>query len=72
MCGVKNLATERTLSRRLKRFTPKTITILNQLNSFLVLQTLAMLELARVTLNFDGTVDLPPVSVRGKLEKLCV
>lgn len=56
ICGVKNLATERTLSRWLKRFTPDTISILNQLNSFLVLQALALLKLARVTLNFDGTV----------------
>jgi len=56
ICGVKKLATERTLSRWLKRFTPKTIAALNALNSFLVLKSLMVLELARVTLNFDGTV----------------
>lgn len=56
VAGVKNLATERTLSRWLKRFTPKTIAILNQLNAFLILKQLLPLKLPRITLDFDGTV----------------
>lgn len=54
--GVKRLATERTLSRWLKRFTPATLEILNRLNAGLVLGTLSSLDLKRITLDFDGTV----------------
>lgn len=54
--GVKRLATERTLSRWLKRFSPKSIDVLNQLNASLVLATLASQKLKRITLDFDGTV----------------
>ena len=54
--GVKRLATERTLSRWLKRFTPATLDALLGLNSALVLGALQVLELRRVTLDFDGTV----------------
>lgn len=54
--GVKRVATERTLSRWLKRFTPSALDALLGLNSALVLGTLELLMLARVTLNFDGTV----------------
>jgi len=54
--GVKRIATERTLSRWLKRFTPAALDSLLALNSNLVLGTLEFLKLSRVTLNFDGTV----------------
>ena len=54
--GVKRVATERTLSRWLARFTPTTSDILNQINAFLVLGTMAALKLKRITLDFDGTV----------------
>jgi hypothetical protein len=54
--GVKRMATERTLSRWLKRFTVQALNALLSLNSALVLGTLKILELKRVTLDFDGTV----------------
>jgi hypothetical protein len=54
--GVKRIATERSLSRWLKRFTPAALDALLGMNSALVLSTLEMLRLRRVTLNFDGTV----------------
>jgi Transposase DDE domain group 1 len=54
--GVKRIATERTLSRWLKRFTPAALDSLLDMNTSLVLGVLAVLELRRVTLNFDGTV----------------
>ena len=53
---VKRVATERTLSRWLKKFTPTALDALLGLNSALVLGSLAALELKRVTLDFDGTV----------------
>jgi hypothetical protein len=56
LVGVQRLATERTLSRWLKRFTPGTLGILNQLNGELVMNALTSLKLKRVTLDFDGTV----------------
>ena len=46
--GVKRVATERTLSRWLARFTPITIDILNQMNAFFVLATLATLKLKQI------------------------
>lgn len=54
--GVKRVATERTLSRWLKRFTPAALDALLGLNSLLVLGALEALALRRVTLDFDGTV----------------
>jgi hypothetical protein len=53
---VKRVATERTLSRWLKKFTPSALDALLGMNSALVLGSLAALELKRVTLDFDGTV----------------
>lgn len=54
--GVKRVANERTLSRWLKRFTPAALDVLLGMNSSLVLGALSVLELKRVTLDFDGTV----------------
>lgn len=54
--GVKRVATERTLSRWLKRFTPAALDALLGVNSSLVLGALKILNLRRVTLDFDGTV----------------
>ena len=54
--GVKRVANERTLSRWLKRFTPAALDALLGMNSSLVLGALSVLELKRVTLDFDGTV----------------
>jgi hypothetical protein len=54
--GVKRVATERTLSRWLKRFTPAALEALLSLNASLVLGALVILKLRRVTLDFDGTV----------------
>ena len=56
LTGVKRMATERTLSRWLKKFTPAALDALLGMNSALVLGSLAALELKRVTLDFDGTV----------------
>jgi hypothetical protein len=67
--GVRRLATERTLSRWLKRFCPAGLEILNRLNATLVLGTLRALKLKRVTLDFDGTVlstgDCVELAARG-------
>lgn len=54
--GVKRMATERTLSRWLKKFTPAALDKLLSLNSGLVLGAIEALELKRITLDFDGTV----------------
>lgn len=54
--GVKRVATERTLSRWLKRFIPASLDAVLVLNTSLVLGALQALELRRVTLDFDGTV----------------
>jgi len=54
--GVKRVATDRTLSRWLKRFTPAALDALLSVNTSLVLGALQALELRRVTLDFDGTV----------------
>lgn len=54
--GVKRVATERSLSRWLKKFTPAALEALLGMNSALVLGALAALSLKRVTLDFDGTV----------------
>ena len=54
--GVKRVANERTLSRWLKRFTPGALDALLAMNSSIVLGALSVLQLKRVTLDFDGTV----------------
>jgi len=54
--GVKRMATERTLSRWLKRFTPAALDTLLGINTSIVLGALAALNLKRITLDFDGTV----------------
>jgi len=50
------VATERTLSRWLKRFVPLALNALLDLNASIVLGSLQALGLKRVTLDFDGTV----------------
>jgi len=56
LTGVKRMATERTLSRWLKNFTPAAPDALLDLHSAIVLGSLVALQLKRVTLDFDGTV----------------
>lgn len=54
--GVRRMATERTLSRWLKRFTPAALDVLLGINTSLALGALEALNLKRITLDFDGTV----------------
>src|SRR5262249_3999292 len=54
--GLARVPTARTVSNWLRRFTQETLRPLVQLNRELVLDTLARLELPRLTLDVDGTV----------------
>lgn len=47
---------ERTLSRWLKRFRTRTVTVLSRLNAAVVWGTVRQLQLRRVTVDLDGTV----------------
>ena len=55
-CGLARVPTARTVGNWLRRFTQETLRPLIQLNQDLVLDTLARLEMPRVTLDVDGTV----------------
>ena len=55
-CGLARLPTARTLSNWLQRFTQETLRPLVRLNQELVLDTLARLQVPRLTLDVDGTV----------------
>lgn len=56
LCGLKSLPADRTVSRWLKQFTNDSLQALIALNSDIVSEKLAELGLARVTLEYDGTV----------------
>ena len=55
-CGLARVPTARTVGNWLRRFTQETLRPLIQLNQDLVLDTLARLEMPRLTLDVDGTV----------------
>lgn len=56
LCGLSSLPSDRTVSRWLGQFTNDSLQALISLNSEIVCEKLKMLNLARVTLDFDGTV----------------
>ncbi|MGZ3745654.1 MAG: IS1380 family transposase [Pseudobdellovibrionaceae bacterium] len=56
LCGLKSLPSDRTVSRWLGQFTNDALQALIALNSEIVTEKLQALNLARVTLDFDGTV----------------
>ena len=56
LCGLKSLPSDRTVSRWLGQFTNDALQVLITLNSELVTEKLRAMRLARVTLDFDGTV----------------
>jgi hypothetical protein len=56
LCGLKSFPSDRTVSRWLGQFTNDALQILIELNSEFVTEKLRAMGLARVTLDFDGTV----------------
>lgn len=56
LCGLETLPSDRTISRWLGQFTVDSLQALVRLNSEIVGEKLRDLKLARVTLDFDGTV----------------
>lgn len=56
ICGLKTLPSDRTVSRWLGQFTVDALQALVVLNSEIVTEKLRAMHLARVTLDFDGTV----------------
>lgn len=56
LCGLKSLPSDRTVSRWLGQFTNDALQALIALNSEIVTEKLQALNLARITLDFDGTV----------------
>lgn len=56
LCGLKSLPSDRTVSRWLGQFTNDALQALITLNSEIVTEKLQAMSLARVTLDFDGTV----------------
>ena len=56
LCELSSLPCDRTLSRWLKQFTNDSLQALVSLNSEIVFEKLKELELATITLDFDGTV----------------
>jgi len=56
LCGLKSLPSDRTVSRWLGQFTNDALQALIGLNSEIVSEKLKAMNLARVTLDFDGTV----------------
>lgn len=56
LCGLKSLPSDRTVSRWLGQFTNDALQALIELNSDIVTEKLQAMNLARVTLDFDGTV----------------
>ena len=56
ICGLKTLPSDRTVSRWLGQFTNDALQALITLNSEIVSEKLRLLNLTRVTLDFDGTV----------------
>ena len=56
LCGLRSLPSDRTVSRWLGQFTNDVLQALIELNSNVVTEKLRAMNLARVTLDFDGTV----------------
>jgi len=56
LCGLQSLPSDRTVSRWLGQFTNDSLQALVSLNSDLVTEKIAELDLPRITLEFDGTV----------------
>lgn len=56
LCGLSSLPSDRTISRWLRQFTSESLQALVSLNSEIVTEKLRELNLARITLDFDGTV----------------
>ena len=56
LCGLRSLPSDRTISRWLGQFTNDALQVLIELNSEIVTEKLQAMKLARVTLDFDGTV----------------
>jgi hypothetical protein len=56
LCGLKNIPCDRSISRWLGQFTNDSLQALVRLNSEIVEEKLKELDLARITLDFDGTV----------------
>lgn len=56
LCGLKTLPSDRTVSRWLGQFTNDCLQALVSLNSEIVTEKLKAMNLARITLDFDGTV----------------
>lgn len=56
LCGLARIPSDRTLSRSLGQFTLSSLEALTQLNSEIVRDQIRKLGLARITLDFDGTV----------------
>lgn len=56
LCGLRTLPSDRTVSRWLGQFTNDALQALIALNSEIVTEKLQAMNLARVTLDFDGTV----------------
>lgn len=56
LCGLKSLPSDRSASRWLGQFTNDSLQVLVELNSEIVGEKLSQLQLARITLDFDGTV----------------
>jgi len=56
LCGLKSLPADRTVSRWLRQFTNDSLQALVELNSQIVVEKLAELELPRLTVELDGTV----------------
>lgn len=64
-CGLARLPTARTVVNWLKRFTPREVVALQQLNTAVVTEELARLALPRLTLDVDGTVIRTGMQVAG-------
>ena len=56
LCGLASIPSDRTISRWLGQFTNDSLQALASLNSEIVSEKLKDLKLARITLDFDGTV----------------
>lgn len=55
LCGLKSIPSDRSLSNWLKQFTNDSLQALVTLNSEIVMEKIQELDLARITLDFDGT-----------------
>ena len=69
--GLACVPTARTVSNCLRRFTQETLRPLVQLNQELVLETLARLDVPRLTLDVDGTIVRTGATVAWAFRGLC-